>query len=271
MDERREINSLLTQARHWESAETIDFGGLVRLRQSLVPLVRATRYRRELNLDASEALRRTERATGLMLRRAQGAGLLRDKGGIRTDLDAPRPHEVMGYAESGALTPAYLFADAPAEVFEQALQACREAGLLGQSRMERVVRELTGNQRPSDAVSLSDRRANRIQYLADANHTSRQIAADLKVRVHVVADLARRYGIDIPADAVVGPKTRRINSAKIISQTIDALEGLVSGLDLVDDYDSLDPRDADDWAASLSKSLSALFALRKELNRVSNC
>jgi hypothetical protein len=271
MNLRREIDELLAEAKHWELSETTDVTPLVELRKRLAPLIRVTKYQPELGLDAAEALRRTERAIGFIIRRAQEVGELRGRGGRnkKSQPVALRPHEAAGYVESGALTACYRQADASDDVFEEALAICRAAGKLGQGPVVKMIQELQGLGFWSGS-DLWEYRVQRLKRLAASNHTSRQIAAELKIRIDVVTDLARDYGIDIAADAVVGRGRRRIDPSKVVEETIGSLEGLLMGVKLIDptDYDDLDPTDAEHWVKSLTVSLAALSTFKKELQRV---
>lgn len=271
MNLRAEIDSLLAQARQWEARDTTDFAPLIALREKLAPIVQSTRYQPHLHLDACEALRRTERATGLAVRRAQQTGALRSKGVNRFGATTPAPHEALGLSQSTGMTPFYVAAETSQDVFEQALQLCRQRGVMGQRPMMDTIRTLQGTI-PASTEELTDYRARRIERLAASNHTSRQIADELGVRADVVAEIASKYRIDISADAVTGKRHRRLNPAKVIRETVLSLEGLVSGLSLVDscDYDDFDHAEAAEWAASLATSISAFTTLKKELNRVSD-
>lgn len=176
------------------------------------------------------------------------------------------------------------------------LVAAVEAGSLPIRTAERVAKTLTpeeqdeyvtqpkkGPQEKEEATSQtpkvvdgrSDRRpaaerAQQIRELAARNYTSRQIADALGFsRPEWVGKLAREHEIEIPADAVVGQRSRRINPERVISETVAALEGVCSGIALLepDQYATLDPESAARWSSSLADSIKSLTKLRKELDR----
>lgn len=93
---------------------------------------------------------------------------------------------------------------------------------------------------------------------------SPQIAKKVDVSEEWVRQTARDFGIDIPADRVVG-KTRRIDPIRVARETVMALDGLASTVDLVHDLTGLDPREAAQWTASLDQSIRALNRLNKKI------
>lgn len=117
------------------------------------------------------------------------------------------------------------------------------------------------NRSPLSAIE----RFNRIRELAAAGHTSSQIAKTLGYAgANSVRQTAKEQDIDIPADAVMGKSRKTIDSNRIIRETVQSLEGLEMGLNLVD-FDELDPAEIGDWTASLSESIRRLNRLNKRL------
>ena len=78
--------------------------------------------------------------------------------------------------------------------------------------------------------------------------------------------LSHEHGIDIRADAVLG-RTRRPDSARIVRETVHALEGLVMGVELADPA-GLDPAETAAWAASMTRSIRALSKFARQLKEV---
>src|SRR5205823_3777772 len=103
--------------------------------------------------------------------------------------------------------------------------------------------------------------------LAGRGMSSRQIADRLGIRDHRVRAVAREHGIAIPADAVLG-RTRRHDSSRIVRQTMDALEGLVMGVELADPAE-LDPAEAAAWAASITRSARVLSRFARLIKEAS--
>ncbi len=75
--------------------------------------------------------------------------------------------------------------------------------------------------------------------------------------------VAREHGIGIQADAVLG-RTRRPDSSRIVRETAHALEGLVMGVELADPA-GLDPAEATEWAASMTRSIRALSKFARQI------
>jgi len=93
--------------------------------------------------------------------------------------------------------------------------------------------------------------------------SSAQIGERLGLGGDRVRQLAREHGIDIRADAVLG-RTRRPDSARIVRETVHALEGLALGLGLADPA-SLDPAQAAGWAASMTSSIRVLSRFARQM------
>jgi hypothetical protein len=96
-----------------------------------------------------------------------------------------------------------------------------------------------------------------IRAWAEQGYSSRQMSERLGMGISNIRQIAREMGVTIPADQVIG-KSRRHDSASIIRETAQALEGLVMGVSLVSFDDDIDPAQAKAWATSLSGSLRAL-------------
>jgi endogenous inhibitor of DNA gyrase (YacG/DUF329 family) len=95
-----------------------------------------------------------------------------------------------------------------------------------------------------------------IRSWAEQGYSSRQMSERLGNTAEVVRRIAKEIGVVIPADQVIS-NTRHHDSASIIRETAQALEGLVMGIGLVN-LDDVDPAEAKAWATSLSGSLRLL-------------
>lgn len=153
--------------------------------------------------------------------------------------------------------------------------------------VENVISESTDNQPASRSQVLrsinSDRqvaprsvdlsraavteRENFVRALAKAGNTAGQIAENLGIAPEGVKKIARRINVEIPADVVVGGR-RRVDSNRIVDETVGMLEGLAMGLDLVE-YTALDANLIGGWVISLSSSLRSLNRLHKQLKETS--
>lgn len=110
--------------------------------------------------------------------------------------------------------------------------------------------------------STVDERVEQIRELASTGHVAAQIATEIGVQEVYVRKLARDADITLP-DAAIG-KRRRIDSNRIVSETVTAAEGLAFGLDLIA-FEELDTTQIKEWTDSLSNSIRALNRLNKQL------
>jgi hypothetical protein len=111
------------------------------------------------------------------------------------------------------------------------------------------------------------RRRELIGAFAASGMSSAQIGERLGIGDDRVRQLAREHGIDIRADTVLG-RTRRPDSARIVRETVHALEGLALGLGLADPA-ALDAAKAADWAASMTHSIRALSRFARQMKEQS--
>jgi hypothetical protein len=95
--------------------------------------------------------------------------------------------------------------------------------------------------------------------------TSVQIGARLGISDQRVRQLARKHQITIVADAVAG--RRRLDSTRIVRQTVHALEGLAMGVGLAD-LAEIDPAEVPAWTGSLARSLRVLSRFARQLKEV---
>jgi hypothetical protein len=149
--------------------------------------------------------------------------------------------------------------------FEEALGEARAEGNLSRANVVRKIRQRRGNPpapdgQVPDPADRSPQAAARRRVLTGAfaagGMSSAQIGERLGVGGDCVRQLARESGIDIRADAVLG-RTRRPDSARIVRETVHALEGLALGLGLADPA-ALDPAQAAGWAASMTGTIRTL-------------
>lgn len=125
-----------------------------------------------------------------------------------------------------------------------------------------VARSTSQNGKPQPARPTlprnvpAEERCRQIRKLADEGMSSRQIGPAIGVSDEQVRRLAHRHGIAISADAVIG-KTKRTDSTRIVTNTVDSLEGLVIALRLID-YEAINAADLDAWLDSLSASMKEI-------------
>jgi hypothetical protein len=237
---------------------------------------------KDAQLAAAEIVRRAERGIGLAIRRGQQNRQIRRRGdrvGGNGDDNTIFPAKTgpADYASTGELrgnsAGIYHLTDGVSEDdFEEALATAKAERDLSRANVVRKIRQRRGDppapggqvpdpaERSAQAVA---RRRELIAAFAASGMSSQQIGQRLCISEDRVRQLAREHGIDIQADTVLG-RTRRPDSARIVRETAHALEGLVLSVGLADPA-GLNPAQAADWAASITRSIRALSKFTRQL------
>jgi len=240
---------------------------------------------KDAQLAAAEIVRRAERGIGLAIRRGQQDRQIRRRGdragqvGGNGDDNTIFPSKTgpADYASAGELrgngAGIYHLTDGvPEDDFEEALATAKAERDLSRANVVRKIRQrrggppAPGGQVPDPAersAQAAARRRELIGAFAASGMSSHQIGQRLPISEDRVRQIAREHGIDIQADAVLG-RTRRPDSARIVRETAHALEGLALGVELADPA-GLDPAQAADWAASITRSIRALSTFARQL------
>lgn len=121
-----------------------------------------------------------------------------------------------------------------------------------------------GSRVVADAAAVSER-VRRARELAGSGASSAQIAAEFGMSEAGVKNLCKREGIEVRADRILS-RTRRLDSNRIVEQTVRATEVPESLLAAVD-YGSLDRALLGEWISSLSESIRALGSLKRQLEK----
>lgn len=112
------------------------------------------------------------------------------------------------------------------------------------------------------------RRRELIRDMAAKGYTSGQIAPHAGVTDAAgVRKIAREEQIEIPADKAVRGRTPRIDSNRVIRETVADLQILTEGIGLAD-FTALDPAKAGDWATSIAQSIRVLKKLHDQLKEI---
>jgi len=133
-------------------------------------------------------------------------------------------------------------------------------------RQRRGNQPAPGGQAPDSAdrsPEAAARRRELIGEFAASGMSSRQIGERLGINDDRVRQVAREHDIDIRADAVLG-RARRLDPNRIVRETVHALEGLAMGIDLADPA-GLDPAEAAEWAASMTRSIRMLSKFVRQM------
>lgn len=113
-------------------------------------------------------------------------------------------------------------------------------------------------------LAMADR-IDRMKRLASEGATSQQIADELGVAWETVRIYRKKHDIAIPADATTVVRT--MSSTRIVTATIDALDGIDAMFGHID-YPALPPEDIKDWVNVLDSSIRSLTTLRKRLKEL---
>ncbi len=230
----------------------------------------------DAELCATEIVRRAERRIGELVREGQADGVIRKEregGGSRRPLGeevTQRPEAV----PDGTFRNTYerrdiydMTDEVTGDEFEDAIRAGRAENNLSRANVVRKIRD----KKRGDIIDGTEGRKPRsvrveqITRLAAEAYTSAQIASELGITVRHVWQIAKEEGLSIHADDVTR-KRRAIDSNRVVAETVDALDGLVIGLGLVDLAD-LDPERVEQWASSLRSSLRSINRFTKELTQ----
>jgi hypothetical protein len=241
---------------------------------------------KDAQLAAAEIVRRAERGIGVAIRRGQQTGEIAKPGdrGSRgaAGVHGGNPGDTRGnhLDSSGSFfqngrerADAYAMTDDVSDAdFEDVLGEAKAEGNLSRANVVRKIRHRRGElaapgaQVPDGADMSGEataRRSELIGQFAASGMSSRQIGERLGIGGDRVRQLAREHGIGIRADAVLG-RTRRPDSARIVRETVHALEGLAMGVALADPA-GLDPAQAAGWAASMDRSIRQLAKFVRQM------
>jgi hypothetical protein len=244
---------------------------------------------KDAQLAAAEIVRRAERGIGLAIRRGQHNGQIARRGdrggcgapGVRggdpgatrgEHLDSPAGF----FRNDKERADCYAMADGVSDAdFENALGQAKGDGDLSRANVVRNIRQRHGHPPvsggpvtdPTDrSPEATTRRRDLIGEFARGGMSSRQIGERLGIADEWVRQVAREHGIEIRADAVLG-RARRPDPARIVRETVHALEGLAIGVQLADPA-GLDPAEAAQHAASMTRSIRALSRFVRQVKEV---
>jgi hypothetical protein len=272
--------------------EALEHGEIEQIAEikSQAEAVRVYTAQKQLGMDAqlaaAEIVRRAERGIGVAIRRGQQGGQIARRGergsrgapGVHGGNPGDRRGDHLGssqpfFRHGDERADAYAMTDGVSDTdFEDALGEARAEANLSRANVVRKIRQRRGSPPapgrwvldPADrSPGAAARRRELIAEFAESGMSSQQIGERLGIGDDRVRQLARVHGIGIRADAVLG-RTRRPDSARIVRETVHALEGLALGVELADPA-GLDPAEAGDWAACMTCSLRALTRFARQM------
>jgi len=232
---------------------------------------------KEIQVDAEVMVRRSERALGQSIRGGQESGEISKKGDAGDQGDyirggrpvrGGRLHDVNktspGDFFAGGRTTQETYAmtdDVTDEDFETALTEAKDEGNVSRANVVRKIKA------PKETTYSEQHAAKweRIAALAKSGSASSQIAREVGMSEAGVKSGAKDRGIDIRADRVLG-RVHRLDSNRIIRESVSALENIISGLDLINP-DDIDPEEAQKWIDSLTASRNALSKAIRQIEK----
>jgi DNA-binding NarL/FixJ family response regulator len=230
-------------------------------------------YRRNLSRDQRREMVARLRADGMSLRTIAGHAQV-DESTVRDDLRSdmrgdPAPRIVNG-SDGKTYSPKTVVEERRrnvAELIDAGLNQKQIAEALStpRSTISDDVKALDLPVEPAFTKSPSDtpRKIERIREMAERGHSSHQIARGLGIAPERVRHHARENDIEIRADKV----TRSIDSNRIASEIVAALEGFTTVLRLIN-YDDLDAAETANWANSLTESIRPLNRFIKQIREL---
>lgn len=104
----------------------------------------------------------------------------------------------------------------------------------------------------------------KIREMAADGYRADQIANELALKAETIRLRAREHGIELP-DERLG-KSKKIDAARIVGETVSQADAVASGLDLVESYlSSVEKADLAEWIDSLGDSISRLRKLLRAM------
>lgn len=181
---------------------------------------------KDAELSASEIVRRAERCIGLAIRKGQAEGRISQRGDQRSDQRRQKtlisPSVFLRPGDETVNTYA-MTDDVPADTFEAAIEEAKAEGNLSRAN---VVRKVKGE--PRDASQWG-----RLEALVAEGHSSHQIASALGVSRHSVLIRAKKIGLSIHADVVLG-RSRYIDPTRVLRSFAETLDSLVPSCEQIE-------------------------------------
>lgn len=263
------VTSMLDQARQWlERAKesTAPAQDVAEFRAFVATVAEAAKQKKlseDIQSDAVEMVRRSERALGQAIRKGQDEGSIRSSG-QRSDRhghahpDAMSVRDFIPHVQESV--DIYGMTDnVTDEQFESALTEAKEEGNLSRANVVRKVTELGSYREQQDDKWVT------VAEFASQGFTSPQIAKTVGMTEEGLRAAARKKGIEFPADKLSNFK--RIDPLYVIEQTVLGLEVTQSTLELVS-YEGVTPQQASEWLERLKTPLRALRNMQTALKEI---
>ena len=277
------VTMMLDQSRQWlerAKVSTTPAQDVAEFKAFVATVAEAAKQKKlslDIQLDAVEMVRRSERALGVAIREGQKAGEIRARGegagrpqkiasGTEV-ITKPSPYdfatnaELYGDARDGRGNGIYAVTDDVSdEKFEEAITESKHEGNLSRANVARKVAEI------STFKETQIDKWEQVAEFAQRGFTSPQIAKAVDMSEGGLRGGAKTRGIEFPADKIVG-RSRRIDPLRVLAQIVASVEVTESSLDLVT-YEDVTPEQASEWLELLTPGIKALRALEKTLKEI---
>lgn len=268
------VTKMLGEARTWlahavaatEPAKVAEFKAWV---ATVEESTKQLNLSKEIQTDSSEMVRHAERGLGVAVRAAQDAGEMRRYGERLAEnepnADATRYSPTGLFRHTNERSDIYAMTDGVSdEVFEGAIHEAKSEGNLSRTNVIRKIKSI------ASTTMTKSQRVEKIRELAPTGHSSDQIAKQVSVRAEHVRELARENKIEIPADKVMSG-LHRVNHDRVIAAVVlDASHVVSPSLIEQVNFAELNRESLGEWVSSLSDSIRALQALKRDLEKELN-
>lgn len=263
------VTHMLSEARSWlaHAVEATGPQAIANFKAQMATVAEATKQlnlSKGIQLDALEMVRRAERGVGQAIRKGQaegainsGANSARIRYGILDRNSVPAsPSTVAPNAEERH----HIYAMTDGVTDEQFDAAIEDAKAEENVSRANVVRKIRGF--ANTGVVTRKQRAEKISELAERGHTRTAIADKLGIHLATVANIAKEYGVDIPADSVT-KRTVGLKSNDLLERAVGMAETLSRSVA------AINPHDLGEGAESeIDALIQYISAVRKAANRI---
>lgn len=281
------VTSMLDQARQWlerakeSTAPAQDVAEFKAFMATVAEAAKQKKLSEDIQLDAVEMVRRSERALGLAIRDGQARGEIETERAARVragqqrqgtfhqsvddnlvkPLDFITKHDLHGaQVEPGLRAGIYEMTDGVTdEQFDLAVSVAKDEGNLSRANVVRKVTEIT---------TFKEKQAERweqIAEFAERGFTSAQVAKTVGLSESHLRQQAKLRGIQFHADRITG--IRRIDPLKVLENVVASIEANADALALVT-FEDVTPELALELLERLKPGVKAIRQLTTSLKEI---
>lgn len=258
------VTRMLSEARSWlaHAVEATEPQVIATFKAQMATVAEATKQlnlSKGIQLDALEMVRRAERGVRTSHVAAQSDGVLPNRGGWSGDGHRGEMSITKElYGTDGTRAQIIAMTDGVTdEQFDAALDDCKAEENVSRANVVRKIRGFANT-----GVYTRKQRAEKISELAEQGHTRTAIADKLGIHPATVANIAKEYGVDIPADSVT-KRTVGLKSNDLLERAVGMAETLSRSVA------AINPHDLGEGAESeIDALIQYISAVRKAANRI---